>query len=179
MQFALKKIKNIFDFNEINNIRKEALKNVNSIEKNKIKNNFDIEIILPEEYFVNQNDTMLFWATYNPREKEIIRQILIFSFNKKKNTSLFEQVVKKTDSVFSNNLYGNKKNKYVIIEPSYPPYLEGNTYRGLWVLKNGFMGGPFILKTYIKKEKIIVSAGIVFSPATTKRDQIKGLEAIL
>ena len=109
----------------------------------------------------------------------IIEQILVFSFKKRKNKSLFNQVVKKTDSVFSNNLYGNEKNKYVIIEPLYAPHLYNNIYRGLWKLKNGFMGGPFILKSYIKEDQITISAGLIFSPATTKRNQIKELEAIL
>ena len=175
----LKKIKSIFDLNEINNTRKEISRRSNSNDEKKINHHFEIDIILPNEYTVIQNDSSLFWAIYNPSEKEIIKQILVFSFEKRKSKSLFDQVVKKTDSVFSNNLYGNKKNKHVIIEPLYIPHLDNNIYRGLWKLKNGFMGGPFILKSYIKEDKITISAGVIFSPATTKRNHIKELEAIL
>ena len=179
LRSTLKKIKSIFDLNELNNIRKEISKRSNTNDEKKIKNHFGIDIILPNEYTVIKNDSSLFWGIYNPSEKEIIKQILVFSFKKRKNKSLFNQVVKKTDSVFSNNLYGNEKNKYVIIEPLYVPHLYNNIYRGLWKLKNGFMGGPFILKSYIKEDQITISAGLIFSPATTKRNQIKELEAIL
>ena len=40
------------------------------------------------------------------------------------------------------------------IEPLYPPFYDNNIYRGLWKLENGFMGGPFLIKTYFIEEKI-------------------------
>ena len=65
------------------------------------------------------------------------------------------------------------------MEPLYPPFFNNDIYRGLWKLENGFMGGPFLIKTYFIEEKIVVSVGVVFAPQSQKRNYIKVLEAIL
>ena len=41
------------------------------------------------------------------------------------------------------------------------------------------MGGPFIIKTYSKNNKIVVNIGMVFAPQNSKRKYIKEFEAIL
>ena len=66
-----------------------------------------------------------------------------------------------TDSIISNNIFGNKDNTYVKIEELYQPVCENNSCRGLWKLQNGFMGGPFLLKKYYRGEKTIISVGLV------------------
>jgi hypothetical protein len=52
-------------------------------------------------------------------------------------------------------------------------------YRGIWTLKNGFMGGPFVLKTKYIEDKIIISLGLVFYPNESKRKHVRTFEAIL
>ena len=60
------------------------------------------------------------------------------------------------------------------------PLIENNgVYRGLWILKNGFMGGPIIIKTRYIENKVVVSLGIVFNPNESKRDFVRTFEAIL
>ena len=41
------------------------------------------------------------------------------------------------------------------------------------------MGGPFLIKTYLVKDKLIVVAGVIFAPQRKKRNHMKMLEAIL
>ena len=65
------------------------------------------------------------------------------------------------------------------IEHSYPPYYNDKNYRGLWKLEFGFMGGPFLIKTYFIDDKIVVNVGLIFAPQSRKRSYIKELEAIL
>ena len=89
------------------------------------------------------------------------------------------EVLLRSDSVFAKYLIGAKEGSYVRIEPAYPPYYSENTYRGLWKLEHGFMGGPIIIKSYFVKNKIVVNAGIVFAPQSFKRKYIKEFEAIL
>ena len=53
--------------------------------------------------------------------------------------------------------------------------------RGIWEVKNQFMGGPFI--SYIAShqknpEELYILEGFVYSPGTTKRDYIFELEAV-
>ena len=143
-----------------------------------IKSHFGIDCILPKEYEVVRNEESFFWANYNPRISDEIKNIIIFSFIPKKN-NLQQEILEKIDSVFAEYLVGEKENSYVQIESRYPPYYFNNTYRGLWKLENGFMGGVFIAKTYFKKEKIIISSGVIFAPQSRKRKYVKELEAIL
>ena len=90
-----------------------------------------------------------------------------------------EEILQKTDSIFAQYLIGRKEGSYVKIEPAYPPYYFESTYRGLWKLENGFMGGAFLIKTYFVEDKIGVNVGLVFAPQSRKRKYIKELEAIL
>ena len=143
----LKKIKSIFDVNEIKKIKQSILKTINKKAQESIKKNFSIDVAIPNEYSVVQDTTTLFWATYNPQKAEEIKHLIIYSF-RPSSINLQNEVLSKTDSVFSKYLLGAKKGSYVKIEPLYPPFYNNNLYRGLWKLENGFMGGPFLIKTY-------------------------------
>ena len=77
------------------------------------------------------------------------------------------------------NLKGGKKGQYVKVEPNFPLHHNNSTYRGLWKLHMGFMGGAFLLKTYFVDEKIVVSVGLVFDPSSNNRTYLKAFEAIL
>ena len=59
-----------------------------------------------------------------------------------------------TDSVISNNIFGNKDNTYVKIEELYQPVCENNICRGLWKLQNGFMGDHFFKKNITEAKKL-------------------------
>ena len=143
-----------------------------------LKLNFKIDCIVPKEYEIIENNESFFWANYNPQQSDEIKNILTFSFVPKL-VSLQEEVLQKTDSVFAKYLIGTKEGSYVKIEQAYPPYYFENTYRGLWKLENGFMGGPFLIKTYFVEDKIVVNVGLIFAPQSRKRKYIKELEAIL
>jgi len=140
--------------------------------------NFGVKLLVPKEYSIIINEEALFWAKYDPPESDEIKNILTFSFIQN-SKNLQKEVLSKTDSVFSKYLMGAIQGSYVCIEKQYSPYYFDNTYRGLWRLENGFMGGPFIIKTYILKEKVIVNVGLVFAPQSKKRKYIKEFEAIL
>ena len=174
----LKKLREIVSLKELSQTRQKLLiKSQKSIEK-KIKKLFDIELVVPNEYSVVKIDSTLFWANYDPLNSDEIKNIILFSFNPD-NTSLEKQILHKTDSVFKKYLQGEKKGSYVKIEETYPVHFSNNLYRGLWKLENGFMGGPFIAKTYIHRDKVIVNIGVVFAPQEPKRQHIKEFEAIL
>ena len=53
--------------------------------------------------------------------------------------------------------------------------------RGLWYVKNDFMGGPFVTFSVIDKEKnrVVNFDGFVYAPRFDKRDYLRQLEAIL
>lgn len=175
---TLLELRSTFIFKEREFLRKSLLKRSQKNVQNARRKNFEADCIIPEGYQVIKNTSSIFWANYDPIKSEEIKNIITFSFG---IDSLFnhEEVLKKTDSVFAKHLKGHKEGTYVRIEPEYKPHYSQNIHRGLWKLENGFMGGPFIIKSYHLGNKIIVNAGLVFAPQSRKRKYIKEFEAIL
>lgn len=174
----LDRVKLIFDWKERKELKQLISKTSLKKEEQRINENFNVKVVIPSKFSLSKETDNLFWASYNPAKKEEIEQLFVFSFIPS-SSNLQQEVLQKTDSVFSLYLEGAKEGQYVQIEPSFSPYFKDNTYRGLWKLKEGFMGGPFLLKTYFVDNKIVVTACLVFAPNSRKRKYIKTYEAIL
>ena len=174
----LNKIKAIFELEEVRSIKNKIATTSQQLPQKNIYQNFKIELLIPSEYIIIKDTSTFFWATYNPEKQEVIKQLLVFSFIPKA-TSLQQEVLQKTDSIFAQYLEGAKQGQYVKIESEFPPYCINNTYSGLWKLEKGFMGGPFFAKTYFVNEKIVVAVGLVFDPNSRKRQHLKTFKAIL
>ena len=147
------------------------------IEKD-IKEKFSINLIAPSDYKIIKNTEDIFVANCDHSDSDQNKTILTYSF-KPDSDSLELEVMLKTDSIFSKYLKGEKESQFVRIEPNYTPVIIGNTVRGAWRLENDFIGGFFILKFYKVKDKVSVSAGVVFSPQTEKRKCVLEMMAIL
>ena len=174
----LNKVKAIFEWRELKILRASISKSSHDLFQQNIHQNFKIDILIPSEYTILKDTSPLFWATYNPDKQEVIKQLLVFSFAPK-TINIQQEVLQKIDSIFAQYLKGSKQGQYVKIEAEFPPYFSNNTYKGLWKLEQGFMGGPFLAKTYFKNDKIVVAVGLVFDPNSRKRKHLKALEAIL
>jgi hypothetical protein len=174
----LNKIKAIFELEEVRSIKNKIATTSQQLPQKNIYQNFKIELLIPSEYTIIKDTSTFFWATYNPEKQEVIKHLLVFSFIPK-TTSLHQEVLQKTDSIFAQYLQGAKQEQYVKIEPEFSPYYINNAYSGLWKLEKGFMGGPFLAKTYFVNEKIVVVVGLVFDPNSRKRKHLKTFESIL
>ena len=174
----LNKVKAIFEFREIKILRNSISKSAQKTYQQHIQEYFNIETLIPSEYTIIKDTTTLFWATYNPEKQEEIKHLFVFSFEPKA-INFQQEVLQKTDSVFAQYLKGAKQGQYVKIEHRFSPIYSQDTYRGLWRLEQGFMGGPFLAKTYFINEKVVVAVGLIFAPNGRKRHHIKTLEAIL
>ena len=174
----LNKVKAIFEFREIRILRNSISKSSQKIQEKHIKEEFNIETLIPSEYTIIKDTVALFWATYNPEKQEEIKHLFVFSFEPKA-INLQQEVLQKTDSIFTKYLLGAKQGQHVKIEDMFSPVYSENTYRGLWKLNGGFMGGPFLIKTYFINKKVVVTVGLIFAPNERKRKYIKTFEAIL
>jgi hypothetical protein len=174
----LNKVKAIFEFKEIRILRNSISKSSQKIQEKHIKEEFNIETLIPSEYTIIKDTVALFWATYNPEKQEEIKHLFVFSFEPKA-INLQQEVLQKTDSIFTKYLLGAKQGQHVKIEDMFSPVYSENTYRGLWKLNGGFMGGPFLIKTYFIDKKVVVTVGLIFAPNERKRKYIKTFEAIL
>ena len=174
----LNKLVSIVSLKEVKYIRNTFAKLSQKNAEKIFFNHFGIEVIIPKEYEIIFNSDSVFWATFNPPKSEEIKNILTFSFIPK-TSNLQVEVLQNTNNIFAKYLKGDREGSFVKIEPSYPPYYNDNNYRGLWKLEYGFMGGPFLIKTYFIDDKIVVNVGLIFAPQSRKRSYIKELEAIL
>ena len=104
------------------------------------------------------------------------------------DTALF---VRKRDSVMQKNIPGSQPDQWMITtrgEQGLPvlwpafrkiggkPQFE---IHGLWEMKNGFMGGPFVSLVTVDSaaSRVVVAEGFVFSPNSSKRDLLRSVEA--
>lgn len=107
----------------------------------------------------------------------------------KPNDSIVNQIIKIRDSVGQVHIEGDAKGSYMITENAYTPFFKETILdnkpafetKGIWDLKNGFMGGPFI--NYAIEDKInnqwVIVEGFAFAPSVEKRDYMLELESII
>lgn len=100
-----------------------------------------------------------------------------------------ETILAATDTITKKNIPGQFEGTYMMIEPKYNPVTKtlklsnkpALENRGLWIVKDDYMGGPFISYAILDKEnnRILVVEGFSYSPATKKRDFVFELESII
>ncbi len=107
----------------------------------------------------------------------------------KKNDSMVNQIIKIRDSIGKKYIEGPVEDSYLLTQNAYTPF-HGETIidnkptletKGIWSVKNAFMGGPFI--NYAIEDKInkrwVVVEGFAFAPSVEKRNYMLELEAII
>lgn len=168
----------IFYDNELKDIRDGISKKIESNYSNYIKQIFNIDLLIPLEYTLSLDTNNILLFSYNPPKNEEIKHLLIFSISDS-STNLVDSIFTQTNKLFELSLKGSRSDSYVKIEPNYSPILDKGSYRLLWKLNNGFMGGPAIIKPYFTNDKVVVVASVIFAPHSSKRKYIKEIEAIL
>ena len=168
---------NAYYSKELRFLRKRYYNNSNKDYARKIHDAFGIDIILPLEYSqtIDSSGVMLF--SYNPENHEQIKQIIIYKILAKSANK--DLIIDKTNKILLQNLKGSVSGSHVTIENRFPAEIYNNTYRTLWKLNKGFMGGPILIKPYTVGDYIVVACALVFDPSSSKRKYIKEFESIL
>ena len=162
---------------EIINIRNNIIANSNKKYSVEILKNYGIDIVIPSKYnyIKDTSDAMIF--SYNPENKDEIKHIIIYRLLEK---NLDERIIiEETNQVLSQGLIGPTSNTHVIIEERFPFEMYNNSYRGLWKLNKGFMGGSILIKPFFTDNDVVLVCAIVFDPGNPKRNHIKEFESIL
>ncbi|MDN3595906.1 DUF4837 family protein [Zunongwangia endophytica] len=105
------------------------------------------------------------------------------------DSSVIANIVKMRDSIGEKYIPGPVDGSYMITEEAYAPYLfetkiDGHfayETRGTWEVNNAFMAGPFVNYAIKDEEnnRYIIAEGFIFRPASSKRDHVFELDAIL
>lgn len=143
----------------------------------------------PKGYSLKKKTDNFIWISYETTYINL--GIFVYRIPYKDSTSVqLEGLMAATNEIMQENVPGMVDNSYMTISSEVTPGLEVMKYknrnfvemRGLWEVKNDFMGGPFVIHAFYDKnnpEEIIVVEGFVYAPRYDKRDYIRQVESIL
>ena len=143
----------------------------------------------PKGYSLKKQTDNFVWISYETTYINL--GIFVYRIPYKDETSVqLEQLMAATNDIMQENVPGMVDNSYMTISSEILPGLGVMKYknrnfvemRGLWEVKNDFMGGPFVIHAFYDKndpKSIIVVEGFVYAPRYDKRDYIRQVESIL
>ena len=171
--------------------RKEKIRRIKKSpsKSNVLRKKMRINLVYPSVYKKVKDTSNFIWM-----EKQILKGTLnIISYrlplNTLSNPPKLNDVIRIRDSIGKINIPGRLEGTHMITEKDYRPYFYKLNMRGkiifetkgMWEVKNDFMGGPFI--NYILKDKKsnewVIVEGFAFAPSASKRDYMFELNSIL
>lgn len=166
---------------ELENIRASYKMSHNTEARKHIKETFGINVFLPTEYYVSLKEKNIFISDFHSfnEKQDLLKYILVYDFLPDDNENIQKQIVHKIDSILKQKIKGSIEGTYVQIDKRMPITEINGLYRGMWTLENGFMAGPFIMKSRYIEDRIVISLGLVFHPNENKREYVRIFEAIL
>ena len=151
----------------------------------------DYTIMAPEEIGATKKADHFLWAGTNRNEKDL--NLVIYSYPwDGTEVRTRDYFIVQRDSVMKAHIPGSNPDQWM-----QTTYIDGNPIvfseirdidgrtmqevRGLWEMRNGALGGPFVSLVSIDtaSSRVVVAEGFVYSPSTDKRDLIRTLEASL
>jgi hypothetical protein len=182
-------------FNELEirrtNTQFEMARSVNLA--NRVNKKFGFKIDMPGGFVIGAQDDNFIWLRQSLHKvKQDVELGIFIHVEPYVDTLAFmpENILAKRDSLSSKNIPGPSAGSYMVLSRGYvePTFIVRDDFvtgyavetRGLWMVKNNFMGGPFISYTFVdpKGEKLFTIDGYVYNPSDLKRNFIRQLEAI-
>ena len=149
--------------------------------------NFSCHIFAPDELKSYKKGKDFFLTSNNTSSG--LENICMYSYEYEgPETFNKEYMLHKRDSIMEKNLPGEKEGMYMqtdtlctLIKPIVVHKEFAMEARGLWIMKNDCMGGPFVSHSRVDTEsnRVIVVEAFVYAPEKKKRDLIRRLEASL
>ncbi len=177
--------KKIYDF-EIKIIQERHRKSLR--DNSDIEKELGISIEIPDFFVLVDHRPKFFWFRRDVKNGE--QDILLYEVPLKEDFAKQKSAVTAyRDSIGKKYIPGPVDSTYMKtvkgISPSQNEVSIGDIQaietRGLWNMKNDFMGGPYINYSLIDKKhnRVVVGEGFIYAPALDKRDYMVQLEAIL
>ncbi len=176
--------------------QQELAENQRRIKKSLLKNDvisqkFDINLMVSSAYNLIINEEKFIWLRKElpaGNSSLLVYEVPLQNYFQNYYNPV-DEVIKMRDSVGQKHIEGKLKDTYMITEESYAPYqfkisMQGkNTFetKGIWVLKDDFMSGPFIHYAIIDEpnNRVLCLEGFCYNPQASKRDLMFELEAMI
>ena len=188
--FCVEHRQDIVDFltrTEMNRLVKELKQKHSKVTFDLAKQIFDCEIFAPKELQSYKKGKDFVWTSNNTASG--LENMVIYSYPYEgPQTFNKEYLCHKRDSVMQVNLPGEKPGMYMQTDTLCSvvrPIVVHNNYamemRGLWIMRNDCMGGPYVSHHRVDTEnnRVIVVEGFVYAPEKMKRGLIRRLEGSL
>lgn len=161
--------------------------------KNIIQKKFGFSMQVPGGFVVAAEDSHFIWLRQSMQKvKQDVELGIIIYEQPYTDTTVFKdrEIMILRDSLTSKFIEGPSVGSYMIISRDFIPpvfkhkddFVTGFAVetRGLWMVKNDFMGGPFISFTFVDptREKVFTVDGYVYNPGDLKRNFIRQMESI-
>ena len=180
------KIVQIFNDFEVANLQHRHRKSL--LDDTDIQKELGIRIEIPSFFNLVDHQDHFFWFRRDLKNGE--QDILLYSVPLRDTLDFSgDKVICNRDSIGEKYIPGPSDGTFMksveTISPSQKmlsiDHHKAIESRGLWDMKNDFMGGPYVNYTILDKKhkRMIVGEGFIYAPAIDKRDYIVQLEAIL
>ncbi len=155
----------------------------------KIADKFNISIMLPALYNVDEILKDFAWISYETRKTQ--NGIFVYEYPLTDTTELsLEYIIAMRNQILKTNVPGERDGSYMTTETKfdYPVMktimhndVKTAVVHGLWKMHGDFMGGPFVSYTKIDeaRQKVVCVEGFVYEPNMPVRDKIRNVEGII
>lgn len=146
-------------------------------------------IRMPENMCATKMSKDFLWGGTNLNQKDLNVVVYKYDWNGDDEYDVY-RFSDMRDSVMHFNIPGEHPDQWMqTVRESGVPLISGRIrriegkdvyeVRGLWEMRNGALGGPFVSLVRVDTThlKVVVSEGFVYSPSTEKRDLIRQVEA--
>lgn len=156
-----------------------------------LKEVLGMTVCVPENFVATKKGQDFLWGSTNTLQRD--QNLVVYTYPwQGEDVMDAELFVQRRDSVIKLNIPGERpdqwmqtvREKDVPLIISRPRTIGGRQVlevRGLWEMRNGALGGPFVSLARVDTAaaKVIVAEGWVYSPSTDKRDLLRQMEAAL
>ena len=158
-----------------------------------LKEVLGMSVRAPENMRATKKGERFLWGGTNLLAKDL--NLVVYTYDWHGEDLLdTDRYVEKRDSVMKHNIPGSNEGQWMqtVREREHKrPLVEcaereinGRKVmeaRGLWEMRNGALGGPFVSISRVDTaaRRVIVGEGFVYSPSTDKRDLVRQMEAVL
>jgi len=183
-----KKIIDAFNKEELKEKRRRI--KISPNKNTSIETKLGLTISFPSAYIIAKEDEKFFWI--RKRTSAGTMDIMLYEVPIdaiRKGDSAVVDIVNIRNIKGEKYIRGENDDAYVETETAYAPYIfdiildNKPTYetKGIWIMKNDYMSGPFI--NYAIEDKInnryVIIEGYAYAPSAGKRDYVFELEAII
>lgn len=155
---------------------------------NVLEKDFGITMKVPPGFVIAEQKKDFIWYKYET--PEISQGIVLYSFPYVSDSAFtVNYALPIRDSILKSNVPGPTKGSYMSTEKRfaqiYNIFEHNGNYasemRGLWRVKNDFMGGPYVELAELDatNQRVVAAFGYVYAPSKNKRNFLRQVEAMI